>query len=409
MSKQERASTTPPTELVQTLKLDSASRGRKWLRRLIVGLLILAGLVFIGTRMAARQGSGPDWLSADIERGDLSVSVVATGRLQARNTVEVGAEISGRLSEVKVDFNQQVNKGQVLALIDPEQQRARVRQAEANHLAAKGGVTQAQVALQEAQRNLERLRPLTEQDMSPLVNLDNAQSAVDRAEAALTIARAQQKGSKAQLDLASNDLDRTIIRSPIDGVVLSRNVEPGQTVVSALQAQLLFVLAEDLTNMELLLDIDEADIGQITEGMSAEFTVDAHTDRSFDATIVSLRNNPRIIANLVSYEGVLQVSNNAGLLKPGMTATASIVTAERQGVMLIPNIALRFRPPDYEPEDNTKEDRKVWVLVDGQLTARGIETGLSDGQKTELLSGELQVGDKVVTSMATDDRQARAR
>jgi HlyD family secretion protein len=388
----------------------SRSPLRRW--AWLIGLVVLLALTAWGVsqwlerRAIARR---PTYEKATLVRSDIQVTVSATGTLKGRSTVEVGAEVSGRVTEVLVDYNDQVSKGQLLAVIDPEQPRAAVSEAEARVRESDASVRQARATLTEARQTRERARVQAQEGLVSQKDLEAAEAALERAEATLLSAQASATVARATLEAQRSRLDKTRIVSPIDGIVLSRSVEPGQTVTSGFQTPLLFKLTEDLRRMELLVYVDEADIGRAREGQAASFTVDAYPDRTFPSKVLSLRNEPKEEQNVVTYEAVLQVDNDELLLRPGMTATATIIADIRKGVLAAPNAALRFAPPTLEPGQAGKPgERRVWVLRDGKPEPVAVQTGVSDGRLTEIKGGQVKEGLEVITD-AIVPAQARGR
>ena len=322
-------------------------RRRRWLRPALwlLTLALVVAAVF-AWRSRGADARAPRYVTVPAERGELAVSVTATGTLEALDTVEVGSEVSGRVLAVHVDFNDHVSAGQVLATLDPEQARARADEAAAQVAAASASLARAQATAAEARQNLARARSLAEAGVLSGQELDTAEATAKRSEAEVGSARAQASVAQASLVSVRSSLDKTAIRSPIDGVVLARSVEPGQTVAASFQAPVLFTLARDLAQMTLHVDVDEADVGKVAAGQEATFTVDAHPGREFPSRLMSLRNIPKTDQNVVTYEAVLAVDNSEMLLRPGMTATATIQTQRKADVLLVPNAALRFTPPE---------------------------------------------------------------
>jgi HlyD family secretion protein len=429
----EPAPKSPRADVARTLGLGAPARRRRNTRvALWVGLVAALGVVTLW--LTGREPApATAFVTAEAEVGDLAVTVTATGRLEALDTVEVGSEVSGRVDEVRVDFNDRVHAGQVLAVIDPEQAKAREREAHATLLAARASLARAQATDLEAQQNLQRVRRLEPQGVASEQEVEAAQATAARAKAEVAAAKAQLAVAEATLADARTALEKTEIRAPIDGLVLSRQVEPGQTVAATFQTPVLFTLARDLTHMELLVDVDEADVGKVREGQPAHFTVEAYPNREFDSRVLSLRNVPKEEQNVVTYQAVLAVDNQERLLRPGMTATARILTDERHDVLLVPNAALRFTPPAValaerehrgglwwlgvgrrpEPEREKRErsrsqepggasgaqgraEETVWVLRDGAPRRVPVVVGPSDGVRTQVLEGELEAGDPVI-------------
>jgi HlyD family secretion protein len=333
---------------------DRGSRARRgWLRRGVWALAALAAVAaLLAWRAHGRAQAAPRYVTAPVERGDLAVTVTATGTLSALDTVEVSSEVSGRVGAVLVDYNDRVKEGQVLAVLNPEQAQARAQEAAAQVEAASAGLVRARATAEEARRKLARAQELADAQLLSKDDLDTAQATARRAEADVGSAAAQVTVARASLEDARSALRKTTIVSPIDGIVLSRAVEPGQTVAASLQAPVLFTLARDLTKMQLVVAVDEADVGKVREGDPATFSVDAYPGRTFPSRVDSLRNVAKTDQNVVTYEAVLAADNGDLALRPGMTATANIVTDERHGVLVVPNAALRFTPPDVLAQEN---------------------------------------------------------
>ncbi|MEE8438099.1 MAG: efflux RND transporter periplasmic adaptor subunit [Micropepsaceae bacterium] len=397
----------PKAEMLRRLGIDDAGP-RISLRRkaLFIGAAALAAGIAVLALFVSR-GGGAEYTTAEVARGDLVVSVSATGTLQPENQVDVGAEISGRIENVLVDFNDSVGQGDVLAELDTEQLEARLAQSEASLDAARANVTQNEATLTQTRASAERTEGLFERNVVSAQDLESARADLLRAQANVQRARADAALAAAQVDADSTALSKTVIRSPITGVVLDRLVEPGQAVAASFQTPVLFTLASDLSRMELVIDIDEADIGSVREGQTASFSVDAFPQRRFDAEIVSVRNAPNIENGVVTYKGVLVVDNSSMLLRPGLTANAVIVVAELSDKLFVPNGALRFTPgvaeagpiPPAPILANGVLSGRVWVLEGGRPVHRDIVVGLSNGQLTEVISGGLAAGDEVITDV----------
>ncbi|MFT3810336.1 MAG: efflux RND transporter periplasmic adaptor subunit [Micropepsaceae bacterium] len=412
---------TAPKGIEKTLgvgkkKMSSRKKALIWLGGSL-GALVLLFMMFSG------GDGGPVGYKAEaVKRGPLSVKVTATGTLQPVDQVDVGAEVSGRVVEVKVDFNSVVKKGDVLAQIDTTQLEARRVQTEAQLAAAKAGVKEAEAGLSDAQRRLSRVRDLAKSRNVSQQDLDTAQSTYDRAVASLEVAKAQVAIQEANLQVAVSDIGKAVIRAPIDGIVLYRSIEEGQTVAASFQTPVLFTLASDIKELELLADIDEADVGQVQEGQGASFTVDAFPNRTFDAQIRSMRNAPKksetsaSSQGVVVYQGELSVNNESGLLKPGMTATAEVTVKTVESALLVPNAALRFVPQSIAMKeaqapqggegapaaDAPRDPSAGRVFVkdgNGQPVERKVKIGVTDGVITEILEGEIKEGDEVLTDV----------
>lgn len=412
----------PSEDLRAILEREQAPLRRSRLGIAAIGLGAAATLALAAAAMLTwGDGAAYRFETAEVTRGDLEVTVTATGTLQPRNRVEVGTEISGTIRTVEVDYNDRVTVGQVLAKLDTDRLEAQLREAEAAVAAAKARELSVRATLSETRLRLERCRELAKTGVCSPQDLDTAQAAYDRARAEEESVRAQQAEALAKRSVARTNLAKAVIASPIDGIVLERKIEPGQTVAASLQTPVLFTLAENLTQMELLVAVDEADIGQVAEGQPATFSVDAHPDRTFDAVISQVRFAPQTIGGVVTYETVLLVENEELLLRPGMTATAAIVVQRVRDARLVPNAALRFTPPDLAPESSrggglvgallprpprppssqppgnatsaAGGKRTVWTLRGG-TTPEPIEvsTGATDGRLTEIREGDVQAG-----------------
>ncbi len=398
--KPETQDSKPDNDMVARLGLDRVA-GRSLRGKLIIAgigaLVLIAGLwlIFAG-------GESTRYVTQKVSRGALSITVSATGTLAPRDQVDVGAEVSGRLDAVNVDFNDHVKKGEVLARINTDQLRAQLAQARASLAQAKATV------IQDTQ-TLTRYRALAAHKAISPQDLDKARADLARAKAAVSLAEAQAEQFQTQIGKAT-------IRSPIDGVVLDRKVEPGQTVIAAMQTPVLFTLASDLKEMELDVDIDEADVGQVHSGQSATFTVDAYPTRTFRAKLVSVHSAPKTVNGVVTYQGVLMLANPDGLLKPGMTATAEIRAADIRDALLVPNGALRFTPPKEVADKAKKPPQpqsgvnwgRVWVVTGKQITPQDIKLGASNGRQTQVLSGDLKPGDLVATDIQKPDSKDSA-
>lgn len=396
------------SEIAEVLDL---GREHSWLGRhkwlLLVGAALIVGagaLIYLWLRPVPIL-----YKTESVTRQDLSITVSATGTLEPVNKVDVGVEISGTLKEVLVDFNDQVKAGDVMARIDTEQLEAQKKQAEANLAQAKAQLAQARASVTEASAQASRAKVLKERGFVSDQGLETAIANASRANAAIAAAKAQVALAEAALDANKTNLDKAVIRAPIDGIVLSRLVEPGQTVAAAFQTPTLFTLAEDLSHMELQVDIDEADIGTVKAGQSALFTVDAYPGRNFSAKILAVHNAPETVQGVVTYEAVMAVTNDDLALKPGMTATADILVNHLENALTVPNAALRFTPEDAEPsppqpltDGSGRSQARVFVLsATGKPEPREIVVGASDGMRSGLVSGDLGEGLALITDIDT--------
>ncbi len=418
-------SSVPPRDVAELLRAEEPSQASRWRRRLAVSAALVALLV-IGLWWWWPTGSdGPRYQSEPLRKGDMTVTVTATGTLQPVNQVDVGSELSGTIEEVTVDFNDRVARGQVLARLNTDRLNAELIEARATLQSAQAKVQEAQATVLETRLRYKRCAKLAQRQLCSQEELDTATAAQARAVAAEASAKAQVAVAQATLDAHDTELKKALIRSPIDGIVLRRQIEPGQTVAASLQTPVLFSLAENLALMELHVSVDEADVGKVSEGQNAVFSVDAYPNRSFPASITQVRFAPQSAEGVVSYETVLGVDNSDLALRPGMTATAEITVQQRNDVLLVPNAALRFTPPSAEakrPRRNLFESlfrrgpsssnapkrktvaakpdqRQVWVLRDGTPTAIPIRVGASDGSVSEVLSGDVSASTRVLTDV----------
>lgn len=415
--------TGPDAELARSLGVEPGRPGTVHRKRRF--LWIGAAVVALAAALAAwglkGDGEAVAYKTQPVTQGDLKVTVTATGNLEPTNQVDVGSELSGIVKAVEVDFNDVVKPGQVLARLDTSRLDAQAIQAKAALQAAEARVEQARATVTQTTADLGRLdhvRELSGGQVPSQADMDAAQAAKARADADLASARAQVAQARGTLDGIETDLGKTVIRSPIRGIVLKRSVEPGQTVAASLQAPVLFTLAEDLAHMELHVDVDEADVGQVAQGQSATFSVDAYPERSFPAQVTQVRYGSETVGGVVTYETVLEVDNADLSLRPGMTATADISVETVTGALLVPNAALRFAPPAQPQAEQGKRSllsrmfprppravrtpndgkgQRVWVLKDGEPAPVRVTTGATDGSRTRILTGDLTAGMKVIT------------
>ena len=335
-----------------------------------VAALLAAALGIYVWRSKSTATKGVRYLTAQAQVGDLKETVTATGTLKGLDSVDVGSQISGKLTKINVDFNDHVTVGQVLAEIDTAQLQSRVEQSTAQVNAADASIVLAKATQAQNKAQYARAVDLSAKGLISSKDLDAAKADADRSSASITSATAQATLARASLRDAQTQLSYAVIRSPIDGIVLSRLVEPGQTVAASMSAPVLFTLARDLTQLRLYVDIDEADVGKVKEDQSASFLVDAWSGHSFVSKVVSVHNLPTTGQSVVTYQAVLSVDNSERLLRPGMTATATITTDERKGVLLVPNSALRFSPPA-----STKSSAGGIPFLGGSMPGGGPRTG----------------------------------
>lgn len=406
-------------------------RPTPWVLLAIVAAGAAGAWWWLGQRQAAAE---PRYATQPATRGALTVTVTANGTLQPTQVVAVGSELSGTVTRVLVDVNDRVRRGQVMAELDTARLADQVKRSRAAVAAAQAQVQQARATLAEARATLDRLEDVARRsggEVPSRQELDGARAALARAQAGEASAQAGVAEAQAAASSDDTNLRKASIRAPINGMVLARNVEPGNAVAASLQAVTLFSLAEDLTKMTLQVNVDEADVGRVREGQKATFTVSAHANRRYPATITRLRYGSTTKDNVVTYVADLVVPNDDLSLRPGMTATATVTTAERSDALLVPNAALRYNPEAAKtPAGNapssivsqlmprppgagqaprragtdTSRARQVWVLQDGRPQAVPVTPGLSDGRMTEVTSEQLRPGMEVIVDQTTGKR-----
>lgn len=370
----------------------------------IIGVLIIAaGAAFFFFK---NDGSSKKSLKTEnISRGEIVSTVTASGTVNAVTTVLVGTQVSGTIKEIYVDFNSRVKKGQLIAKIDSATFEAQVEQARANLLSAQANLEKAEAALLDAKRGMDRSRELFSKNMVAKSEMDTSETNYEAAKAQVSVARAQIAQAEAALKIAETNLRYARIVSPVDGTVVSRNVDIGQTVAASFQTPTLFNIAQDLTKMQINSSVDEADIGKVRVGQPVEFTVDAYPDTTFKGRVSEVRNAPVTVQNVVTYDVVVKVSNPELKLKPGMTANVSTVISGKKGILRIPNAALRFRPSEERGKNKVKEKGSAVYIVENSKPKRiKVATGISDGSYTELASDELKEGQEVIVESTADTK-----
>lgn len=437
---------------------------KRWIPRIVFLAVLAGGVVFLLVKKPWAKGATPiTYSTVTVGKGTIAAQVTANGTLSARGTVQVGAQVSGRIVELHADFNDTVKKGQILAKIDPQLFQAQIEQQQAALALAAANVNKAQVAVNDADRQYKRQKSLQEQQLVAGATVESAEVAYSTAKASLTAARAQAAQAQANLSQAKLNMSYTTIYSPTDGVVLSRAVDVGQTVASSLSAPTLFTIAEDLSRMQIDTAVAEADVGRLTEGMKAQFTVDAFPGKTFEGVVRQVRNAPTTTSGVVTYDAVIDVENTDKSLRPGMTANVTFVLQQVADAIKIPNAALRFKPSRDQMQAMRGEsgggsgsgrrgsgawqgrgsggsggsggwqgrgsdganggsggrggrdfgDKKpVWKLVDGQPKMVLVKPGLTDGSVTQMVEGELEPGDQLITEVqgvtATNTRRTGA-
>jgi HlyD family secretion protein len=396
----------------------------------VVALLLVGGAGFAYWRLGNSTQESP-YLTVPASKGNIRQVVSSTGTLQAVTTVIVGSQVSGTISKLNADFNTKVTKGEVVAELDQSKFKARVDETRANLSAAQASMAKSKVAVEDADRTLKRIKELKQRELVSQSELDAAQTAYDAAKSQLNVSQAQVGQAQAAMNQAAIDLGYTVIRSPVDGMVISRNVDVGQTVAASLSAPTLFTIANDLTKMEVHTNVDEADVGNVSEGQEVTFTVDAHPQRRFRGKVHQVRNAPQIIQNVVTYNAVVRINNKELLLKPGMTANVQFLVSEKEDVLTVPNMALRFRLPEdkNEVQDLLRQEQgrvaprvgqrrtsrgsgsgggdgrrvrqvKIYVVKDGKAQPVEVQAGITDGSKTEVIAGALKENDVVIIGMS---------
>lgn len=420
-----------PEDLAAAIK--GGAPGKHFKRNLILVVITLSlgvGGWFWWSRVEKARNQAPAYVTEILKRGDISLTITATGNLAPTTEVTVGSELSGTTLEVYVDFNDRVTKGKPLAKLDTSKLAQQTEISRAAVRSAQAKVAQAEATVKESAAALTRQQELHQASLVSTSDLETTVATADRARADLLSAQASVGESEAQVRINENDLSKAIIKSPIDGIVLTRSIEPGQTVAASFTAPQLFVIAEKLERMKLEVSIAEADIGRVAKDQNATFTVDAWPERSYTAIVSVVSYGSVVKDNVVTYEADLEVSNDDLSLRPGMTATADIRVAESTNVFLVPTVALRFvpsttlvapaaakksfvqslipmptrrgsRPTGATAEGKSTTGAHIWVLRDGRPESVAVQVGLSDGRNTEISGAGLTEGMVVVLRVNT--------
>ena len=419
----------------------------------VVIFVVIAGIVLIFTFFRHSGSQSTKFNTEPVTRGDIEAVVITTGSMNPVTTVEVGSQVSGRIAQLYADFNSRVEKGQVVAELDQSLFLTRVQQNQANYESAKASLEKAKVTLDNYKKKYDRAMELFQKELISYEEKETAETQYYNAVADLKAAEARLEQAESQLESSKVDLAYTVISSPIDGIVISRNVNVGQTVAASFQAPVLFTIANDLSKMQVECSVDEADIGKVQQGQRARFTVDAFPDEKFTGTVTQVRYSPEIIQNVVTYTTIVEVDNPEMKLRPGMTATVSIVIGEAKNALKVPNSALRFTPP-LSPEEmrkimeNLREEMmarhqaatpdaasrqkierqggqrtpqgplpgsfgpqserfsqipRVWIEKEGKLRPVFIKTGVTDNSYTEVVRGNLEEGQLVLTGISSEN------
>ena len=394
--------------LREVIDHEQRARRRRVVIRIVLGVLAVAGVIAAIIMLRPRPLPLADQFRREtVGRGTVVREVGATGRVEARASVDVGAQVSGRLASVEVDFNDHVTRGQVLARFDTESLDAQVAQTQASVKAAQAALEQAKAVRTRAEQQLARSERLRAQGIESEEMLENLRASKKESEAAQKSSAAQLELQRANARVAQTSRHYAEVTSPIDGIVISRNVDAGQTVAATFQTPVLFTIAADLVAMKVVAAIDEADAGEVMPGQRATFTVDAYPEREFAATVTELRLAAKVVQNVVTYEAVLEVDNPELLLRPGMTASVKVRNAEAADALHVPNAALRFTPPDHaeEPKRHT-----VWVLRDDEPVPLRVVPGISDGVVTQVDDdGTLLPGDDVLVDLSPAGRKLHGK
>lgn len=357
-------------------------------------LAVLAVVSCLGVSSCKKEGAS--YQTERIAQGDIVQKITASGIINPISTVDIGTQVSGIISEIYVDYNSEVKKGDLLALIDPQTFEATVSQRQAALDIAKAELEVTKNNIVYYKKHLDRIKKLNTSKYSADKELESAQRDYDNSVAEKALKTAQVKQAEASLKQAQIDLEYTRITSSVDGVVISREVEVGQTVAASFNTPTLFNVAEDLTKMQIEASVVEADIAKVKEGQKVEFSVDSFPDEIFEGVVTQVRNNPITTSNVVTYQVIIGIDNKDLKLKPGMTANVDIITAQKQNVLLVPNKALRFYTTDEEGEVKRYKDKGVWILKDKKPVRINVTTGVSDDDKTEISSREIKAGDEVI-------------
>jgi len=413
----------------------------------VVTLIVIVGIVLGFTVFKRSNNNGLKYKKEAVDRGDIEALVITTGSLNPVTIVEVGSQVSGRISRLYADFNSEVKKGQVIAELDQSLFLTRVQQNKANYESAKASLEKAKVTLESTKRKYDRAQDLFQKDLISFEEKETAETQYYTAKADVQSSEARLEQAKSLLDSSNVDLAYTIIASPIDGIVISRDVNVGQTVAASFQAPVLFKIANDLSKMQVECSVDEADIGKIKEGQKVRFTVDAFPEENFTGKVTQVRYSPEVIQNVVTYTTIVEVANPEMKLRPGMTATVSVVTGEAKDALRVPNAALRFNPqlspedmrkifeemrqemmtrrggtapaggsnadrgrqreggPSSQPGSPMNQFSRVWIEDDkGKLRPVFLKTGVTDNSYTEIVLGNIQEGQLVITGASGSSR-----
>lgn len=375
-------------------------------KKIAVAVVLCAALAAGGLWLKHKPATEAAYVTDAITAGPIEATVTATGTVNPRTSVEVGTQVSGTIQSLHANYNSNVSQGELLAQIDPATFQAQVDQASASLVMSQATLTKARIALNEAERNLRRNRELFRKDFIARSDLDDSETAYNDAAAQVASARAQVAQSRASLNQSQTNLRNTRIVSPVNGTVISRSVEVGQTVAASFSTPTLFTIAADLTKMQIDTNVDEADIGNIEVGQSVRFSVDAYPEDDFRGVVAEIRNSPTTVENVVTYDVVIDVANEQLKLKPGMTANVTIVLANKANALKCPNAALRYKPADQKVK--LTKGQGIWLLdASGKPKRAGVKTGLSDGSFTEISGPQVKRGMTVILDDADSDSKSK--
>ena len=376
-------------------------------RNIIIGGTVIIILLLL--KLFTGNNDNQNFNTQPLTMGNITESITASGTINPLSTVSIGTQASGRIAEIYVDYNSEVKEGQLLALIDQDNAKANVAQREAALEIAKAQVAVVENNIKYYKKALDRISKLNASKYSTEKDLEPAERDYDNAVVQLGLEQAQVKQAEASLNSAQTELSYTEIKSPVNGIVISKAVEVGQTVAASFSTPELFSVAEDLTKMQIEASVVEADIAKVKEGQTARFTVDSYADEYFYGKVVQVRNEAVMTSNVVTYTVVIEIDNTNLKLKPGMTANVEIITAEEKNVLLAPNQALRF----YLDDGTAKryQDRGLWILNNGKPERISVTLGVSDDNNTQIISAgeELKVGDKVIVSKTSGNHKTAPR
>lgn len=379
------------------------------MKKIIIAAVILI-LIFIGVFIVLKRGDKkPQYITETVDRGDIRATVSATGTVEAVTTVLVGTQVSGTIKQLFVDYNSTVRQGQLLAQIDPASFDAQVAQAAANLSLARANLEKSKVALRDTRTSFERNKVLYGKNFVSKNDLDTSETAYLSALAQIKASEAQVEQTQAALNLARTNLRYTRIVSPVNGTVISRSIDVGQTVAASFQTPTLFTIAQDLTKMQIKTSVDEADIGRIRTNQRVTFTVDAYPDLTFKGNVSEIRNAPTTVQNVVTYDVIIKVDNSDLKLKPGMTANVSIIIDDKKGILRIPNAALRVKIQDKAITAAAPKGAGVWTLEDKKPKRVPLTIGISDNRFTEVLSGNIAERSTVIVEVKSNDQKANTQ